>query len=363
MDRLVKVDMDQVMKIGKHQVGINQPCFIIAEAGVNHNGSLDLAKKLIDSAVAAGVDAVKFQTFKTEDLILENIEKASYQKVTTSAAETQTQMLKKLEIDKEFHLSLIDYCRQRSITFLSTCYEEKSLSLLIELNLPAVKIASTDTTNLLFLERVAQTKKPVILSTGMCSLEEVRLAYECLGKNGCSQLALLKCTSNYPTEPREVNLKGMESLKQNFNAIIGFSDHTPGIGASPYAVALGAKIVEKHLTLDKNLPGPDHRASLSPQELKAWVTEIRKVEEMLGNANINPTSSEKETKKALQKSLVSKVNLKKGAVISRENIVAKRTGGSGILASESYEALGSTLIKDIAVNQPILWSDVTKGNP
>ena len=352
--------MPDSITIGGKRIGDGHPCFIIAEAGVNHNGKLDLAKQLVDVAVKAGVDAVKFQTYKTDDLILADIEKASYQKGTTSAGESQTAMLKRLEIDKAFHVELINYCEEKNILFLSTCYDEDSLNLLIELGVPAIKIASTDTTNLLFLEQVAKTGKPVILSTGMCSLVEIEQAYQCLKENGCKELALLKCTSNYPTDLNEVNLRAMGTLKQSFNAIIGFSDHTEGLVASPYAVAMGASIIEKHFTLDKRLEGPDHQASLSPDELVLWVKEIRKVEQMLGESEIKPTASEKETKKALQKCLVSKGNLKKGDTITRDNIAAKRTGGRGICALEFYNVLGLELTRDIPKNQPIDWSDLRK---
>lgn len=352
--------MPNSMRIGDRIIGDGHPCFIIAEAGVNHNGSLKLAKQLVDAAVKAGADAVKFQTFKTEDLILADIEKASYQKKTTHAGESQTAMLKKLEIDRDFHLALIQHCAKQNIIFLSTCYEEKSLDLLMELGVGAIKIASTDTTNYLFLEKVAGKGKPVILSTGMSSKAEIDRAYGCLRENGCKELALLKCTSNYPTAPDEVNLRALGTLNKSFDAVIGFSDHTPGVGASPYAVALGAKIVEKHFTLDKDLQGPDHQASLDPQELMAWVREIRKVEQMLGSAELRPAESEKETKKTLQKHLVSKTALRKGDKITRENIIAKRTGARGIPASESYDALGSELTRDLLPDQPICWSDLER---
>ena len=337
-------------------IGPGNPCFIIAEAGVNHNGSLDLAKKLIDVAAKSGADAVKFQTFKTENVILTDIEKAPYQKGTTNATESQTEMLKKLETDEGFHVSLVEYCTEKNIIFLSTPYGEESLNLLMELGVPAIKIASTDTTNLLFLEQVAKSGKPVILSTGMCSLAEIEQAYNCLRENGCEQLALLKCTSNYPTDISEVNLRAIKTLENCFDAVIGFSDHTEGIGASPYAVAMGAKIVEKHFTLDKKMEGPDHQASLSPEELILWVEEIRKVEQMLGSSEVFPTKSENETKKALQKCLVSKVDFRKGDIITRKNIAAKRTGGKGISALEFYNVLGLKLTSNISPNQPIYWS-------
>lgn len=350
--------MSNGMHIGNKIIGEGHPCFIIAEAGVNHNGRLDLAKQLIDAAAQAGVDAIKFQTFKTEEVIVEGIEKAPYQKVTTGAQESQTEMLKKLEINKDFHLELVQHCKKKGILFLSTCHAEYSLNLLMELDVPVLKIASMDIANLLFLEVVAQTGKPVIISTGMSLLEEVQRAYQCLKDNGCREIGILKCTSNYPTALHEVNLRGMQTLQEKFDAVIGFSDHTQGLGASPYAVALGAKIVEKHFTLDKTLPGPDHKASLSPEELKRWVQEIRRVEEMLGSKEIQPTESEKETSKAMRRSLVSKIHLKRGERITRHNIAAKRTGGKGISALEFYKVLGLELICDMAKDQPIHWSNL-----
>ena len=346
------------MNIGTKIIGGDHPCFIIAEAGVNHNGSLDIAKKLVDVAREANVDAIKFQTFRTEEVIIEGIAKASYQKKTTNADESQTAMLKRLEIDKDFHLEVMKYCKEQGVLFLSTCSEEKSLDLLIELDLPVLKIASMDTANPMFLEKVAQKGKPVILSTGMSSEDEIQAAYKCLKDNGCEAIALLKCTSNYPTAAKEVNLKAMETMQKSFDAIIGFSDHTPGIGASPYAVAMGAKIIEKHFTVDKNLEGPDHKASLSPQELVAFVHEIRKVEEMLGCSHIRPTESEMETRVALRRSLVTKKDCKKGDKIAREHIAAKRTGGIGISSVEFYKALGQTLNCDLSKDQPIHWSQL-----
>lgn len=345
--------MAKLIKIGQKLVGDDYPCFIIAEAGVNHNGSLKMAKQLVDAAVEAGADAVKFQTYITEDLILADIEKAAYQKVTTNANESQTKMLKRLEIDEAFHIELIKHCNQKKIMFLSTCYEEKSLALLLKLGIPVIKVASTDTTNLLFLEMIAKTGKPVILSTGMCDISEIQQAYLCLRENGCEHLALLKCTSNYPTDEREVNLKAMITLKEKFDAVVGFSDHTAGTGASPYAVSMGANIIEKHFTLDKNLDGPDHKASLSVDELVVLVKEIRKVELMLGSNTLMPTASEVNTKKALQKYLVSKVGIKKGEVITPDHITAKRTNGKGIAALDYFKVIGKTCKCEISINQPI----------
>ena len=352
--------MSRLMHIGKHTIGEGNPCFIIAEAGVNHNGNLKMAKRLIDAAHNARVDAVKFQSFKTENIIIEGVKKVSYQKRTTSANESQGAMLKRLEIDKGFHLELLKYCKKKKIMFLSTCTEEDSLNLLLELDVPALKIASMDTVNPLLLEKAAKSRKPVILSTGMSSQAEIEFACKCLRKNGCKELALLKCTSNYPTSLDNVHLKAMLTMQNEFDAIIGFSDHTEGLGASPYAVALGAKIVEKHFTLDKNLKGPDHKASLSPQELILLVKEIRRVEKMLGAAEIRPTASERETSRALRKSLVLKVDLKKGDTLTRLNMTTKRTGGLGIPSIEFYDVLGQVLASDISKDRPIHWSNLVK---
>jgi N-acetylneuraminate synthase len=352
----------KILKIHNRKIGKGQPCFLIAEAGVNHNGDLEMAKELINVAVTAGADAVKFQTFKTENIVLSDVGKASHQKRTTRVDETQADMLRKLEMDRAFHVELIHYCRDKGVLFLSTPYDEDSLALLLDLNVPAIKIASTDTTNLLFLEKVARSGKPVIFSTGMSSLEEVENAFHCLKDNGCEDIAILKCTANYPTAITDVNLSGMTTLMNRFDAIIGFSDHTEAIGASPYAVAMGADIVEKHFTLDKTLDGPDHVASLSPQELVMWVKEVRRVEQMLGREEIKPTENESETKQILQKCLVSKVNIEKGEKLSRDHLVAKRTGGRGVSAFKLYSILGSKVNKDIMKDQPVEWSDVSQDN-
>lgn len=343
------------IEIAGRKIGYNHPCFTIAEVGVNHNGNLEIAKQLIDIATEAGVDAVKFQTYNVPDLVLPNVEKAPYQISINGDYESQNTMLQRLQIDEGFHKILIDYCRKNNIIFLSTPYDEASLNLLIKLGISAIKVASTDATNLLFLEMVASTGKPVILSTGMCSLSEIEKAYYCLRENGCEELALLKCTSSYPTTPDEVNLKSMLALSNIFDAIIGFSDHTDGIGASPYAIAMGAKIVEKHFTLDKTMDGPDHKASLSPEELRQWIREIKKVEKMLGFSEINPTNNELRNKKILQKNLVSKRDIERNEVLSRENIVAKRTGGNGIPASMVYEVLGLKVKQKAEKNKPIYW--------
>ena len=346
--------INQSIKIGKFTVGQSYPVFIIAEAGVNHNGDMELAKQLVDVAVEAGADAVKFQSFITEELILNNVEKADYQKVTTGKAETQFSMLKKLEFAVDKMKILKAYCELKGVMFLTTPFDEKSLSLLDELDLNAYKISSTDTTNIGFIRKVAAKGKPVILSTGMCNMLEVEKAVQTVSEVN-PNIILLQCTSNYPVPDDEVNLNVISTFKNAFNMNVGFSDHTPSIGASPYAVAMGAKVVEKHFTLDKNMIGPDHKASLDPAELTAYIKEIRKVEKYLGHAEKKPSLSELNTKKRLQKSLVAARLIKKGTPFTEANLIAKRTGGAGISAIEYDQIIGKIAIKDFQINDVILF--------
>ena len=346
------------IRIGDRTIGDGYPCFIIAEAGVNHNGKLDLALQLVDEAAAAGADAVKFQTYRTDELILPDISKAPYQQRTTDRDEKQEEMLRALEIDESFHQKVMRRCRKKQLLFLSTPYDIPSLDLLVSLGVPAVKIASTDTTNLLFLESVAAAGKPVILSTGMSTLAEIEQAVECLRKNGCRELAILKCTSDYPTRPEEVNLAAMNRLEEMFGAVTGFSDHTRGVGAAPYAAARGAHIIEKHFTLDKELPGPDHQASLSTGELKELISRIREVELYLGSGEVGPTEREIVNKRSLQKHLVAGEALHTGTVLSRDHLRAKRTGGEGIPAADLYSVLGKRVKVSLQVNSPLQWANL-----
>ena len=307
----------------------NAPAFIIAEAGVNHGGNMDKAKQLVDVAVAAGADAVKFQAFKTESLILRNVSKAPYQTQTTEASESQFDMLKRLEISKEQNIELMNYCSSKGILFLTTPFDADSLNELDDLELPAFKIASTDLTNLPFLIEVARKGRPMFLSTGMSYLSEVSAALNELNAIN-KDVVILACTANYPTPDEEANLNTVTTFMQNFDALVGYSDHTVGIGASPYAVAMGAKVIEKHFTLDKDDDGPDHRASLLPGELKEFVSEIRKVEKFLGRFEKMPTLSELSTRNSLQKNLVARTPIAEGEILTLENMTAKRTGGEGI---------------------------------
>ncbi|WP_035843279.1 N-acetylneuraminate synthase [Crocinitomix catalasitica] len=347
------MNINKTVKIGKFVLNESNPVFIIAEAGVNHNGDLKLAKQLIDVAAEAGADAVKFQSFITEELILENVEKADYQKTTTGKLESQFSMLKKLELEVDKMKEVKLYCESKNILFLTTPFDEKSLNLLDELNLDAYKVSSTDTTNIGFIRKVASKGKPIILSTGMCSMTEVEIAVTAAREIN-PNVILLQCTSNYPVPDNEVNLNVITTFKRKFDMLIGFSDHTPSIGASPYAVVLGAKVVEKHFTLDKNMDGPDHKASLDPKELQMFVKEIRKVEKYLGSFEKTPSQSEIKTKSKLQKSLVAATTILKGMKFDSNNIVAKRTGGNGHSAIELDYILGKTAQKDFKVNELII---------
>ncbi|MBQ3163250.1 MAG: N-acetylneuraminate synthase [Lachnospiraceae bacterium] len=333
------------IKIGNRKISFDSPTFIIAEAGVNHNGDIGLAKRLIDEAVAAGVDAVKFQSFKTEKLILKNIEKAPYQRRTSLTTETQFDMLKRLEFSKHQMEELKKYCEEKQIIFLSTPFEKNSLDELEELGVEAFKIAATDLTNIQFLRQIAEKQKPMILSAGMCYMEEVEKALKAIAEIN-NRLILLQCTANYPIRDEEANIGIVKTLREKYEILTGYSDHTSGIGASPYAVALGAKVVEKHFTLDKNMEGPDHKASVTPEELKQLVVEIRKVEKYIGNGIKMPTFSEQGTRKSLQKCLVACRDISQGDTYTNENVVAKRTNGEGISALYIDEIIGKRADRD-----------------
>ncbi len=345
------------------EIGPGRPAYLIAEAGVNHDGDLDRALELIDRAAEAGADAVKFQTYRLDELILPGIAKAPYQQRTDTRQESQDEMLQRLAIDEAFHRKLIRRCGERNITFLSTPYGSRSLELLLELGVPAIKIASTDTTNRLFLEQVGACGLPVILSTGMSTAAEILAAAHTLRMAGCRELVLLKCTSSYPTPPEQVNLRAMATLEALTGELCGFSDHTEGVGASPAAAALGAVLIEKHFTLDKSLPGPDHKASLDTDELCEWVRQIRRIERQLGDALLQPSSAEAETRPSLQKCLVVLMDLPAGAILDRDNLRALRTGGRGIGAFHGPELLGRSLVRALPAGTPLEWSDLGRDEP
>ena len=312
--------------IAGRKMGPGQPCFIIAEAGVNHNGSLDLALKLVDAAAAAGADAVKFQTFKADRLVTKNAPKAGYQIYANGDAGTQHEMLKRLELTEEDHRALIGHCERRGVLFLSTPFDEASCDFLESLGLPAFKLPSGELTNLPFLAHVAGKGKPVILSTGMATLQEVDAAVETLARSGNNRLVLLQCVSEYPADPAEANLRAMASMRSLFGFPVGFSDHTPGIAAAISAAVLGACVVEKHFTLDRKMPGPDHRASLEPEELTEMVRGIRIAETALGDGQKRPGAGEAAIARVARKSLVAACDISAGTILGPEHLAAKRPG-------------------------------------
>lgn len=336
---------NKTIKIGNTEISENTPTYIIAEAGVNHNGNRDTAIQLIDAACVAGVNAVKFQAYKTEDIVLKNAEKAPYQKKCTDERQSQYEMLKHLEISQEDHIYLAEYCKKKKITFLSTPFEKNSLCELADMNLPAFKVAATDVTNIQYLKQIARIGKPMILSAGMCYLEEIRRALKVIYPLN-RDVILLQCTANYPLDDDEVNLNVIDTLKREFDILIGYSDHSRGVGASPFAVAKGAKLIEKHFTLDKNAEGPDHKASVTPEELQQLVAEVRRVECYMGSGIKMPTLSEQFTRPSLQKCFVAATEIKSGEVFTDKNIVAKRTNGIGISALYYEELLGKKASKD-----------------
>tara|TARA_Y100000389_G_scaffold167531_1_gene172788 strand:- start:35867 stop:36913 length:1047 start_codon:yes stop_codon:yes gene_type:complete len=340
------------INIGNKLVSNNSPTFVIAEAGVNHGGDINIAKQLIDVAVNAKADAVKFQTFKAERSILKNVKKAPYQKETTAASESQFDMLKKLEINKHQHHLLKKYCNDKNIIFLTTPFDEQSLDELDELDLPAYKVSSSDTTNIPLLIKIAKKRKPMLLSTGMSYLSEVTLALQTIYQYNNS-VVLLHCTANYPMEDNEANLAVLNTFRDNFDILVGYSDHSIGIGVAPFTIPMGARVVEKHFTIDKNDFGPDHLASLSPDELVEFVKVIRNVDKYIGSNIKEPTTSELSTRKSLQKCLVANCNIQKGESFSEDNIVAKRTGGIGISPIFYKEIIGMKAKKNFSTNDII----------
>jgi len=311
------------IKIGDKWIGEGQPCFIIAEAGVNHNGDAGIAKKLIDVAKDAGADAVKFQTFKAENVVTKFAEKAEYQKETTREG-SQYEMIKSLELSREDFRELADYAKKKDIMFLSSPFDKESVDLLYRLDMPAFKIGSGEITNFPLLRYIAKKGKPIILSTGMSTLGEVEEALDVFRKEGAEDVILLHCVSNYPASIEDVNLRAMETLKQAFKLPVGFSDHTLSIIIPVVATAMGAHVIEKHFTLDKNLPGPDHKASLEPKELKEMIKNIREVEKAMGDGIKRPTAEEEKIKKVARKSIVAKVDIPKGTVIKESMLGVKR---------------------------------------
>lgn len=320
--------------------------FIIAEAGVNHNGSIALAKQLIDVAAKARADAVKFQTFIAEEIVSTNSPKAEYQKQTTDASESQFDMIKKLELSKEDHQELMDYAKHKNIMFLSTPFDKRSVDLLVELGVPLIKISSGEITNHPFLKYIAKKGLPIILSTGMSTLEEVAEAVSIIIDAGCENLTLLHCTSNYPARVEDCNLLAMKTMADAFDVPIGYSDHTSGIYVSLAATAMGACVIEKHFTLDENLPGPDHKASLEPAELEELIRGIRLVEKAQGSYVKAPVESELEVRDVARRSIVAKVDIPAGTVITEDMLAFKRPS-VGVSPKNMGKIIGQISISDI----------------
>lgn len=326
--------------------------YIIAEAGVNHNGDIRIAKKLIDMAVESGANAVKFQTFKPEKLVCRDAAKAEYQKELTPALESQYEMLKKLELSEQMHIELINYCVEKNIQFLSTPFDLDSIEMLCRLGIPFIKIPSGEITNLPYLRAAARTGKDIILSTGMSSLEEVKNAKNILQKNNAGKIIMLHCNTEYPTPMEDVNLRAMLTIKKELNVQVGYSDHTEGIEVPIAAVALGAVVIEKHFTLDKGMEGPDHKASIEPKDLKQMVKSIRNIEKALGSTEKMASISEKRNIPVVRKSIVASKKIKTGEIFSEDNLTVKRPG-TGISPMEWESVIGTRAIKDFEEDQLI----------
>ena len=325
--------------------------FIIAEAGVNHNGSIELACKLIDVASVSGANAIKFQTFKAENLVSKNAQKAEYQKQTTNRSESQFSMLKKLELDANAHRRLIDYCNKKDIIFLSTPFDHESIDLLDKLKLQIFKIPSGEITNLTYLRHIGSLNKKVILSTGMSDLKEIGDAIKILTNAGTlkENITVLHANTMYPTPMEDVNLRAMQTIQNKFDVAVGYSDHTLGIEVDIAAVAMGATIIEKHFTIDKTMDGPDHKSSIDPEELNAMVSSIRNIEKALGSSIKKPSKSEKPNISMARKSIVARKSIKKGELFTEKNITIKRPG-IGISPMKWDTILGKVAERDYQID-------------
>lgn len=328
---------------------------IIAEAGVNHNGDFEIAKKLVDAAARAGADYIKFQTFKAEALVSKNAQKAEYQQTNIKEKDSsQLNMLKKLELSEKQHIDLIHYCQEKNIHFFSTAFDLESINFLKSCNLNLWKIPSGEITNYPYLKKIASFGEPVIISTGMCTMEDIENAIAVLTANGTKKedITVLHCNTEYPTPMQDVNLKAMQTISRELGVKVGYSDHTLGIEVPIAAVALGATIIEKHFTLDRNMEGPDHKASLEPDELKAMVDAIRNIEQALGSAEKTVTDSERKNMTVARKSIVALTSIKKGDLFSETNITVKRPG-SGISPMLWESVLGQIASRDFEEDELI----------
>lgn len=336
---------------------IKEKVLIIAEIGVNHNGDLNLAREMIDVAHETGVDAVKFQTFKTESLVSSKAKKADYQIKNSGNGESQFEMIKKLELDTDTHYHLMDYCTKKGMLFLSSPFDHDSCDLLDDLGVPCFKVPSGEITNLPFLKYIAEKHKPIIVSSGMSNIAEVYYGLEAIYSTGNRDIVLLHCLTEYPAPINEVNLKAMVTMKETFKIPVGYSDHTLGIEIPVAAVALGARIIEKHFTLDKKMKGPDHAASLEPDELNYMVQVIRNVESALGDGIKRPAFSELKNLEIARKSLVFKTDVRKGRVLKKEMLTIKRPG-NGVSPADFEKVLGLKLQEDKYKDDVLFWEDL-----
>lgn len=346
-----------MISLGQRQIGPGAPCFVIAEVGVNHDGLIDDALRLIDEAAAAGVDAVKFQSFRAERLVTAQAAKAAYQRETTGEAGSQLEMLRRLELSFADHEVLRDRCQERGVIFLSTPFDEQSAEELCQLGVPALKVSSGDLTSLPFLEHLVELGLPLILSTGMGDLSEVEAAVAAVRGRGLRELVLLHCVSSYPAAAEEVNLRAMETLAEVFDVPVGYSDHTLGIEVALAAVALGACVVEKHFTLDRTRPGPDHRASIEPDELAALVAGVRRVELALGHGRKERAPSEQDVAAVARRSLVAAVDVAAGTVLTGE-MIALRRPGTGLLPSALSEVIGRRAAVELSAGALLRWEEL-----
>lgn len=346
------------MEIAGHRIAEGERTFVIAEAGVNHNGDLQIARRLVAAAADAGADAIKFQTFKAEAVASDAAPKAGYQLETTSASQSHVEMLRELELSPEAHEILQRQATERGIVFMSSPFDRESVDLLDRLGLPAYKIPSGEITNLPFLRYIGQKQKPVILSTGMSYLKEVESAVEALKDEGCEEIALLQCVSNYPADPADINLRAMRTMGEAFRLPVGYSDHTVGNEVSFAAVAMGACIVEKHFTLDQQMTGPDHRASIEPLAFKALVDGIRAVEMAIGDGRKAPAESEANTRSVARRSLVTTRPIERGAAIAQSDLTALRPG-TGISPSEEASVVGMKAARDLPSGTVLSMDDLS----
>ena len=347
--------MNDIKLPGGRGISTTSPCFVIAEAGVNHNGNLEMALKLVDIAAEAGADAVKYQTFKTEHIITRFAPKAQYHIETTGGDSTQSwfDLLKSQELTPDMHRALIRRCEERGIVFMSTPYDKESVDLLDDLDVAIYKVASTDLDNVALLAHMARKKRPIILSTAMSNLDEVKASVAVIRREGVQQLLVMQCTGDYPAPPADANLRAMVTIGRECDVLTGYSDHVMNSAIAFAAIGMGARAYEKHFTLGRWLPGPDHRASLDPDQLGHLVTDIRAIESALGDGNKRVMPSEEKNRGRLRKNLLAARDLPAGTVLGEKDIVVKRSGGQGLSAGRYAEVIGKRLKQALSLEEPI----------